>query len=411
MSRSASGVAPRVGAAPTILALLLAAIAAVTTALTADEHAALVDTRADLCVAVVREMHTEIHKHALRKNGEDDIYETVPAICIAIVQNYTLEKRPKRYRLTKRAVRLDDEADEGGAPDPATFAHIMTLKTLCFAFTDEFQQELSELMYKETMRQDPDAIVDSFCSTDAVRTPPPAPKPPKRRPPTPPSAGPKAKKAGGAKAKADAASAMDSPPAMDELLRKYDTDGSISSLIEMERETPEAMLEADELAQVEAGARHIRCDVCRALSKAALGRAKKRKALRSEDDLSTIATDICVEQPLGPEGVPLVYPKFPGNPPRWGELYQVRRLPGGGEWRMERRPKGAPAEETAAGGGEYSALVMKHSMIKRACAAVMSDDARDLAETIFAHPGLTAAELGERFCAADCGGGGLKDEV
>ena len=109
--------------------------------------------------------------------------------------------------------------------------------------------------------------------------------------------------------------------------------------------------------------------------------------------------------------MPLVYPKFPGNPPRWGELYQVRRLPGGGEWRMERRPKGAPAEETAAGGGEYSALVMKHSMIKRACAAVMSDDARDLAETIFAHPGLTAAELGERFCAADCGGGGLKDEV
>ena len=70
-----------------------------------------------------------------------------------------------------------------------------------------------------------------------------------------------------------------------------------------------------------------------------------------------------------------------------------------------------PAEETAAGGGEYSALVMKHSMIKRACAAVMSDDARDLAETIFAHPGLTAAELGERFCAADCGGSGLKDEV
>ena len=24
---------------------------------------------------------------------------------------------------------------------------------------------------------------------------------------------------------------------------------------------------------------------------------------------------------------------------------------------------------------------------------------------------LTAAELGERFCAADCGGEGLKDEV
>ena len=47
-----------------------------------------------MCRGVIREMHTEIHKHSLRKNGEDDIYETVPAICLAIVQNYTLTKTP-----------------------------------------------------------------------------------------------------------------------------------------------------------------------------------------------------------------------------------------------------------------------------------------------------------------------------
>ena len=52
------------------------------------------DVRTPMCHAVIREMHIEIHKHKLRKNGEDDIYETVPAICLAILQNYTLSATP-----------------------------------------------------------------------------------------------------------------------------------------------------------------------------------------------------------------------------------------------------------------------------------------------------------------------------
>ena len=55
-----------------------------------EAQAALSDVRVSMCHAVIRELHIEIHKHSLRKNGEDDIYETVPAICLAIVQNYTL---------------------------------------------------------------------------------------------------------------------------------------------------------------------------------------------------------------------------------------------------------------------------------------------------------------------------------
>ena len=50
------------------------------------EVVALRDTRHDLCHALIEEMHAEIHKHTLKKNGEDDVYETVPAICLAIVQ-------------------------------------------------------------------------------------------------------------------------------------------------------------------------------------------------------------------------------------------------------------------------------------------------------------------------------------
>ena len=106
------------------------------------EVVALRDTRHDLCHAIVSEMHAEIHRHSLKKNGEDDIFETVPAICLAIVNNYTLSKRPARWKLSKRPVKLDDEEN----PDPASFEHIRLLKQLCEMFTDEQQLELSELM-------------------------------------------------------------------------------------------------------------------------------------------------------------------------------------------------------------------------------------------------------------------------
>jgi hypothetical protein len=132
--------------------LLLTAVAAVK-----EEVKALRDTRLQLCRAIVSEMHTEIHKHSLRKDGEDDIYETVPAICLAIVQNYTLSQTPapqRSWRLTKRASKLDDDE----MPDPASFAHLMTLKKVCELFTEEQQQELSELMYKETYKKDPESI-------------------------------------------------------------------------------------------------------------------------------------------------------------------------------------------------------------------------------------------------------------
>ena len=113
----------------------------------------------------------------------------------------------------------------------------MTLKTLCFAFTDEFQQELSELMYKETMRHP--GRDRRLLLLDRRRAHAAAGAEAAEAAAADAAVGRAAEKAGAAKAKADAASAMDSPPAMDELLRKYDTDGSISSLIEMERETPE----------------------------------------------------------------------------------------------------------------------------------------------------------------------------
>ena len=66
-----------------------------------EVHQAYAETRHSLCNAVISEMHIEIHKHSLRKSGEDDIYETVPAICLAIVQNYTLAPVSRRRARTR----------------------------------------------------------------------------------------------------------------------------------------------------------------------------------------------------------------------------------------------------------------------------------------------------------------------
>jgi hypothetical protein len=61
-------------------------------ALSAKEQAHVTQlSRPAMCNAVIDEMHGEILKHDLKKDGEDDVYETVPAICLGVVQNYTYE--------------------------------------------------------------------------------------------------------------------------------------------------------------------------------------------------------------------------------------------------------------------------------------------------------------------------------
>lgn len=232
---------------------------------------ALKDIRVQMCRAVVREMHVEIHKHKLRKDGEDDIYETVPAICLAIVQNYTLSATPPphvSYTLTKRAKSLDEEDD----PDYSEFAHLMTLKQTCEMFTDDLQQELSELMYRAAMERDAEEIVAAFCDKEgATGAQPPAPPPPRKKK----GGVDPAKAAKAREMKEQAAKAKEKDDTLQNWLQKVDTDGSISNLMEMERENPEAMLDAADLAEVQRGAADIRCAVCRAASKVADHRSSK----------------------------------------------------------------------------------------------------------------------------------------
>ena len=120
----------------------------------------------------------------------------------------------------------------------------MTLKQSCEAFTDEHQQDLSEIMYRETYSKSAEEILRGFCSSESVLKIAPTPTAKRRR------AGATGKRARGkGRGSAHAVGSAD-VPSMDDMLRKYDVDGAISNLIEMERERPEEMLEAEQLEQV-----------------------------------------------------------------------------------------------------------------------------------------------------------------
>ena len=56
----------------------------------------------------------------------------------------------------------------------------------------------------------------------------------------------------------------------------------------------------------------------------------------------------------------------------------------------------------AAGNSEYNYMVMKHSMISRACRAVLAELEPDLPEVIFSQTDWTAESLGRAYCAAVC---------
>ena len=210
-----------------------------------EERQAIGAVRRPMCEAIVDEMHIEIAKHTLRKDGEDDVWETVPAICLAIVQNYTLVRTapPSRgWLLDKRAVRLDDL--EPGDTSPADFEHLLLLKKACEHYTEEWQHELSGAMYTRTAAGlSANKIASDLCDDVA---PPLRPKRKARASGGGGGGGGKAKKGSGkgsskgGKKGSSRGGEGEGVPSMDELLQKYDTDGTITRLMELERESPEA---------------------------------------------------------------------------------------------------------------------------------------------------------------------------
>eukprot|EP00466_Bigelowiella_natans_P007576 jgi/Bigna1/131608/aug1.15_g6316 len=121
----------------------------------------------DLCEALVFELHTEIHRHnILRKDGEEGILDSVEAVCLAVVQNYTLisistETGDGYVERLKGQNSFGEEEDQ---LSPEGYASAFRLKEMCMHYADSVAFDLSPAMYGYIQKGElADEAVGRFC--------------------------------------------------------------------------------------------------------------------------------------------------------------------------------------------------------------------------------------------------------
>lgn len=376
----------------------------------------------DMCRVVIDELAVEVLKFDMRKRGEEDIYETVPAICLALVRSYTAvpssragpRNGPPLLVLERRDD--DDESVGGAAADPASYLRV---KVECEHFVDRWHPELSELLYKHVQTKTAAEMADEFCPR-VVAPPEPAKK---KRPAQ--SGAPDKRPAAERKAAAAAEreTLLKEEAEYEHAIRAIDGDGSLRRLLQIEAHTPELMLDETETDKLATAVPAVACEVCNLLVAEALSRAGKLPkglAGASEDALLEVTDTLC-------EGDKPFDPDHPGNPPRWARLHEATQSPaepalraakkarkrGGAKqaavapWRV-RALSPAERKRRRKAQADYEAVVLSTAILVRACRLVLHDapdDDEPLASVMF---GLRA--LGDRaleairaeFCRRSC---------
>ena len=117
------------------------------------------------------------------------------------------------------------------------------------------------------------------------------------------------------------------PGGMEEMFQKLDRDGTITNLLQQEKDNPEMMLPEDEQKLVRRARKELLCPICVAM----LYGAEERlgiplgRSLRSEADLSTIMETICDGPPdqSGSKQAMMLGITPPNLPPRWTDYYKL----------------------------------------------------------------------------------------
>ncbi|KAG8462522.1 hypothetical protein KFE25_010347 [Diacronema lutheri] len=374
--------------------------------------------QADMCRVVIHELAAEVLKFDLRAHGEDDIYETVPAICFALVRAYKLapaEGVPEgALLLVQREADGDEVATAPGAPapiaaGPSAVESYVRVKRECEHFTDRWHQELSELIYRHVAKWSAAQMADEFCAR-VVRGVKPERRAPARRQRAAASArsalhdAPAERESGSAPG--SRAAEREEAARYEEAFKLLDRDGSMRRLMQIEAHSPELMLDDADAAQMAVAVEHVACDVCGLVVDEAHARVAELAgglASASEEALLDATEGLC-------EGDEPLNPMRPGNPPRWAERHEARPPDAlGGRWRVralsptERR---ARAKDAAL----YEQRVFSNAVLMRACRRALHDAPDD--EQTLASALLAARRLGERapaavrgaFCRAACAG-------
>jgi hypothetical protein len=339
-----------------------------------------------VCKALARELHLEVLRHDLNKDGEEGILDSTEAACLGVVQNYTIQGEGRSVTVEHSP---EKERLEAGFSTEMVQAALF-VKQVCETVSEEISMELSETIWHSIRGKfPPDDSAKTLCvdKTDMCSVGAGAKYDSSKKA----RAGRKRQKKEGHQSSGQVGkgdTAKDTEDSMREMFQKMDKDGSMSTLLMKEMQEPELMLPDEDKAEIKAAKDALKCPSCVALVYGTLKRARETpggRALRSEADLGQIVERVC-DGPVdasSASGARMMGVPPPLWPPRWSDFYKVFRSKKMDKWVLKHRKKPISLKKALDRRRWSSKLSKEKLIIRGSCKNVVEASTDVIAEELF----------------------------
>ena len=345
--------------------------------------------RCGISKSLAVELHLEVLRHNLNADGEEQILDSTEAACLGVVRNYTVVGRGKKAILKHSP---EEERMANGKFDESTLHNALLVKHVCEIVVEEVSMELSETVWRSIQHdKSPNETANELCEqktdictkvdTNLARK--------KER---------KLKKKQPKKAKKDSSPPssdndgilpdLTKPGGMEDMFQKLDRDGTITNLLQQEKDNPEMMLPEEEQKLVRRARKELLCPICVAMLYGAEERARNTpggRSLRSEADLSTIMDTICDGPPdqSGSKQAMMLGITPPNLPPRWTDYYKLLHNKKTDNLSIKSRKKPIKWKKTANRRSWSSKFNLEKIILTASCKAALATNEDVLAENLF----------------------------
>ena len=118
-----------------------------------------------VCKALARELHLEVLRHDLNKDGEEGILDSTEAACLGVVQNYTIQGEGRSVTVEHSP---EKERLEAGFSTEMVQAALF-VKQVCETVSEEISMELSETIWHSIRGKfPPDDSAKTLCVDKTV---------------------------------------------------------------------------------------------------------------------------------------------------------------------------------------------------------------------------------------------------
>lgn len=331
----------------------------------------------------------EVLRHNLNADGEEQILDSTEAACLGVVRNYTVVGQGQEAVLKHSP---EEERMANGEFDESTLHNALLVKHVCENVVEEVSMELSETVWRSIQHdKSVNETANELCEqkTDMCMRVKTNTARKKMR---------KLKKKQPKKAKKDSSPSsgdddlispdLTKPGGMEEMFQKLDRDGTITNLLQQEKENPEMMLPEEEQQLVRRARKELRCPICIAMLYGAEERARNTpggRSLRSEADLSTIMDTICdgPPDPSGSKQAMMLGITPPNLPPRWTDYYKLLHNKKTDNLSIKSRKKPIKWKKTANRRSWSSKFNLEKIVLTASCKAALATNEDVLAENLF----------------------------